>query len=228
MKSIGIVCALEDEAKYIIDSIPMYKEIRYLSFKFFSGVVNGINITVLCSGVGGASAEIGTRILISRFSIEYLVVLGVAGAISTRVKVGDTVIPGDIFQYKLENDENSSCESHLQTLSYDNALTATARSACLTVMQQDRIVTGRIATVDKFVNCSSLKENIYNHCGADCVEMESANIGKVCMDYNVPFTVVRIISDYSDYSAAESFKSNIHNISVQFKDIAFFILSNHP
>ncbi|WP_432409075.1 5'-methylthioadenosine/S-adenosylhomocysteine nucleosidase [Wukongibacter sp. M2B1] len=224
MKKIGIVCALADEAKNIIESISLRKEIKYLFANFTQGVINGKDVVVSCCGIGGASAEIATRILINKFEIDHMIILGTAGGISPRVKVGDAVILEDIILYNHENDDINGCSLNPYVFDCDDMLREKAKKACLSVMGTDRVVMGRIATVDTFVDSSDFKEDIYMKCNADCVEMESGYIAKVCNDYNVPFVVVRVISDQSDRFATDCFKANIDNISSKLKEIVIKIL----
>jgi len=224
MKKIGIVCALADEAKDIIKSISPIEESRYLFAKFFSGMVNDNEVTVSCCGVGGIGAEIVTRILINKFKVDYVIILGAGGAISPRVKVGDIVISQDIILYKDKFDGENSEVFDPQLFSCDAALREKARSACLSVMPEEGVVEGRIATVDTFVDSNDFKGDVYRKSNGDCVEMEGWYIAKVCTDYSIPFIVIRIISDEADGFAEACFKRNIDVISVKLKDIAFNIL----
>ncbi|SCY96190.1 5'-methylthioadenosine/S-adenosylhomocysteine nucleosidase [Alkaliphilus peptidifermentans] len=216
MKKIGIVCALVDEAKNIIESISSVKEEKYLFAHFFSGAVNDIDITVLCCGIGGIYSDIATRILITKYKIDHVIILGSAGAISPQVKIGDAVIAKDIILYNTEQ-SFSSCTSLLEK----------AKAVCSSTVSADSFVIGRIATVDSFVNTSCIKEDIYESCQADCTEMESAYIAKVCTDYHIPFIAIRIISDLADDNAAASFKATIDSIAVNLKEITLRFLSQY-
>ena len=64
---------------------------------------------------------------------------------------------------------------------------------------------GRIASGDTFVADKASKEKIYESFGALACEMEGAAIAQVAQAAQVPFLVVRAISDLADGSASESF-----------------------
>lgn len=58
-----------------------------------------------------------------------------------------------------------------------------------------KIKIGTIASGDIFCTEVTMKDKIYAKFGADCVEMEGAAIAQVCVLCNVPFIVIRSISD---------------------------------
>jgi adenosylhomocysteine nucleosidase len=57
---------------------------------------------------------------------------------------------------------------------------------------------GLIATGDKFMNSSEDKNEILINFNAIACEMESGSIGHVCYVNNIPFGIIRSISDNSD------------------------------
>ncbi|MCQ2264949.1 MAG: 5'-methylthioadenosine/S-adenosylhomocysteine nucleosidase, partial [Bacteroidales bacterium] len=46
-----------------------------------------------------------------------------------------------------------------------------------------------------------------------CVEMEGAAVAQVCVEFNLPFTVIRIISDKADHDARVDFGKFIHFVA---------------
>ena len=52
-----------------------------------------------------------------------------------------------------------------------------------------------IASGDIFCTAIPMRDKIYAKFNAECVEMEGAAIGQVCSLCNVPFVVIRSISD---------------------------------
>jgi adenosylhomocysteine nucleosidase len=64
---------------------------------------------------------------------------------------------------------------------------------------------GDIASGDLFISSSEMKNAlIRNLPSVVCAEMEGAAVAQVCDDYEVPLTVVRIISDSADENAHKS------------------------
>ena len=79
--------------------------------------------------------------------------------------------------------------------------------------KQTDLLTGTIITGDSFVNninkVNTIK-SIYPNTLA--IEMEASSVALVCNTFNIPFLLVKKISDMADSKANESFKSNITNI----------------
>ena len=58
-----------------------------------------------------------------------------------------------------------------------------------------KVITGVIASGDIFCTEIEMKNKIYSKFSAECVEMEGAAIAQVCYLDNIPFVVLRSISD---------------------------------
>ena len=61
-----------------------------------------------------------------------------------------------------------------------------------------KIVKGRVATGDIFVNSSIKKSSIKGICNPVCVEMEGAAIAQACYLNKVPYVILRSISDLAE------------------------------
>ncbi|MBQ9007576.1 MAG: 5'-methylthioadenosine/S-adenosylhomocysteine nucleosidase, partial [Atopobiaceae bacterium] len=60
---------------------------------------------------------------------------------------------------------------------------------------------GRVASGDQFVSSAEAKKRIVSNFGALCCEMEGAAVAHVAWLNNVPYVVIRAISDKADGSA---------------------------
>ena len=77
-----------------------------------------------------------------------------------------------------------------------------------------KAVTGDIASGDRFISGKVELKNIKDSLPSVlCVEMEGAAVGQVCYEYNVPFSVIRIISDTADENAHIDFRKFIDKIA---------------
>lgn len=68
-------------------------------------------------------------------------------------------------------------------------------NACKDISSKMNIKIGIIASADLFLTDKEKAKEIREEFGADCVEMEGAAIAQVCFLDNVPFLVIRGISD---------------------------------
>ena len=78
---IGIIAAMKDEMKLILDRIENLKEETYLNINYYYGAINN-NEVVLCQcGVGKVNAAMATTVLINNFEVELVINTGIAGGI---------------------------------------------------------------------------------------------------------------------------------------------------
>ena len=78
---------------------------------------------------------------------------------------------------------------------------------------------GIIATGDQFVANAERKEWIGDTFNADALEMEGASVAVVCSALNVPFFILRAISDSADMDASFNFDAFLESsakISAEF------------
>jgi len=68
-----------------------------------------------------------------------------------------------------------------------------------------KLFEGIIATGDQFVSSDDTKEFIYDIFKADAVEMEGASVAVVCDSLDVPFFILRAISDTANSDAGVDF-----------------------
>ena len=65
---------------------------------------------------------------------------------------------------------------------------------------------GDIASGDQFINSTEKRNEILSLLpDVMCVEMEGAAVAQVCLEFGVPFTVIRTISDTADHNARVDF-----------------------
>ena len=63
---------------------------------------------------------------------------------------------------------------------------------------------GKIASGDQFIESSEVKNKIVEEHHPMCVEMEGAAIGHACTVNDIPFVIIRTMSDNADENAADS------------------------
>ena len=87
----------------------------------------------------------------------------------------------------------------------DECLRKIAHDVCEEVNPEIRVFEGRIASGDQFVCDQGVKDNIVKEFSAYAVEMEGAAIAQAAYLNQIPFIVIRAISDKADDSASEDY-----------------------
>ena len=216
MKKIGVIGALNQEIEILKESMEIIKVEKKAKIEFITCVFNEKTIMLAKSGVGKVNAAICAQIIIDSFKPDYMINIGVAGAIHDALNIGDIVISKDLIMH----DFNASPiipdykipEKYTQA---DGFLIKIANEAAETLgLSGNKTHTGRIASGDCFINESDVKNKLWADFEAVCVEMEGAAIAQACWMNNVPFVVVRAVSDKADEEAELSFDKFVNEASM--------------
>ena len=200
MRCIGIIGAMEVEVASLKEQMKDIQVTRKASMEFYSGIIEGKNVVVVRSGIGKVNAAVCTQILIDDFKAEVVINTGIAGSLNADINIGDIVVSTDLIHH----DMNAVAFGYpvgqipqMEAFSFhsDDALRALAVKACKEAFE------GRIASGDQFVAEQGVKDFITKEFGAYAVEMEGSAIAQAAYLNNVPFLVIRAISDKADGSA---------------------------
>ena len=228
MKYIGIIAAMDEE----IDSIKKImkdissKEIHQL--EFIQGNINERYVVLVKSGVGKVNAARTTQILIDNFELEYIINVGTAGGLNEEIEIGDIVIGEKLVQHDFDITAAGREKGYITDIGkyfYSDKDLIQKTEKIIQNMEEDfKAFIGTIATGDVFVQNVSLKDEIKKEFNADCTEMEGASIAQVCTLDQVPFIVIRSISDKPNGKNAIDFEKYLSKACERYaKFIDFFI-----
>lgn len=200
MSKIGIIVAMEEELESILDIMDNIEEKEIYGLTFKTGQIEKNKIIVVKCGVGKVNAARVTQILIDTFNVKSVINVGAAGALSPLLNIGDIVIGEKLIQHDFDItafDHDKGYITGVGDYIYsDIELIEKFKKAANNLKEKDyKIKTGIIATGDIFCTDIEMKNKIFSKFDADCVEMEGAAIAQVCYLDNIPFIVIRSISD---------------------------------
>ncbi len=230
MDKIGIIGAMNEEIKILKNNMQISNSIKIAQMEFYEGILNGKNIIVVESGIGKVNAAACTQILITYFEVEVIINTGVAGAIYDKLDIGDIVVSTDVihhdfdvttFGYKL----GQIPRIDTYTFSADSNLVKITERISKEELLKHNVYTGRILSGDKFIASSEEKNKLWNIFNGYCAEMEGAAIGQICYLNNVPFVILRAISDKADGSADVNYNEFVHEAATNSSDIVEKIIS---
>ena len=199
--SMGIIVATKEE---LIETKKIMKDItenKYYNLNFFTGKISEKEITLVQCGIGKVNAARTAQILIDKFNIEKVINIGVAGGVTPKLNVKDIVIANKLVQYDFDistlgNCEKGEIEDIGKFIKSDEKLV----NLCKKILENEEnrdfnYKIGTVATADCFCAEPAKAKKIHIEFGAECVEMEGAAIAQVCFLDNIPFLVIRGISD---------------------------------
>ena len=200
MSKIGIIVAMEEELESILDIMDNIEEKEIYGLTFKTGQIEKNKIIVVKCGVGKVNAARVTQILIDSFNVKSVINVGAAGALNPFLNIGDIVIGEKLIQHDFDItafDHDKGYITGVGDYIYsDSELIEKFENAANNLKEKDyKIKKGIIATGDIFCTDIEMKNKIFSKFNADCVEMEGAAIAQVCYLDNIPFIVIRSISD---------------------------------
>lgn len=208
MITIGIIGAMEEEVSALKEKLDVVSSRELASITFIVGLLKGKSIVIAKAGIGKVNAAICTQIMIDHFSVDYIINIGVAGALNKSLDVGDIVISKDTAQHDMDT---SAFGDPIGVIPRMDESFFKADSNLISIAEKCsselglKTITGRIASGDQFVDSVDLKNKIRQNVKADCAEMEGAAIAQSCYLNKVPFLIIRSISDNAENNATISF-----------------------
>lgn len=234
-RNIGILGAMAQEIDEVKAMLTEKTIVRIANREFVVGKINNVRCVVAFSKWGKVAATITATLLIQEFGVTDLFFIGTAGALADGLKVGDIVISNRLVQHDLDaRPIISRFELPLLNRVYvdsDPELTEVAGKAVTNLIERGVVSMvgeeavkefnlnptlhfGDIASGDQFINSIEKRNEILSLLpDVLCVEMEGAAVAQVCLEFGVPFTVIRTISDTADHNARIDFMRFIEEVA---------------
>ncbi|HJJ48761.1 MAG TPA: 5'-methylthioadenosine/adenosylhomocysteine nucleosidase [Methanocorpusculum sp.] len=197
-KLIGFVGATGEETAYLLSAMENKEEKTIGIMKFTKGTIDGIACVIGECGIGKIYAAACTQAMIDSYHPACIVNIGVGGAISADLHVGDLVIAENtvIHDFNLTpigNAPGQLWENKLIYIPCNETLVNKVKQAAETL--GIRTVTGISATGDQFIEDPEVKLSLEKDFNALVCDMEGAAVALVCYENNVPCVICRTISD---------------------------------
>ena len=195
---IGIIGAMDIEVDAIISSMSEKNEKIISGIKYVSGKIFDKNVVVAKCGVGKVFAAICAQTMIIEYSPKVIINTGVAGSLVSGFNVLDIAIAKSVVQHDMDTSalgDPKGLISGINVVYIDtnvNVQNALKTASCTV---KCNVKEGVIASGDKFISDKEEKLQLNKSFNAIACEMEGASIGQVCYVNQVPFGVLRAISD---------------------------------
>ncbi len=213
----GIIGAMDSEVKLLTDAMINTSVQNVAGLSFYEGELCGQQTVVVKCGVGKVNAACCAQLLCDRFAVDALINVGVAGGVSSQLSVQDVVVGTSLVQHDFDLRPFGYVQGYLGSeyggdgqcptvFESDKALVERCFDAAKVVLGEEHsCFCGVIASGDVFVAATEQRSFISETFHAMAAEMEGAAIAQVATQNNIPFVVLRTISDLADGSAPVSF-----------------------
>lgn len=226
---IGIIVAMAQEVEILRNLMVEAKVIEIAGCKIYDGKINNTQVALLQSGIGKVAAAVGTALLLELTKPDMIINTGSAGGLDANLNVGDIVISTEVRHHDADvtafGYEKGQLPANPAAFLPNEQLVSVALKETQTA--GFNAVSGLICSGDVFVNgaekIAQIRQDFPN---VAAVEMEAAAIAQVCHAFNVPFVVVRAISDVADKESHLSFDEFLPLAAKNSSEIVVAMLNN--
>lgn len=224
---IGIIAAMEQEVKALVEVMEEKSVTEKANQTFYDGTIYEQEVTVVRSGIGKVNAAIATALLIDTFEVDTVINTGSAGGIGKGLSVGDLVLATELSY----NDADAQVFGYAfgqipqmpDRYTADQELIKMVKAAALATDWS--VEEGLVVSGDSFIASKEQTNHIKEHFPEVLVtEMEGAAVAQTCYQFNVPFVVVRALSDTADEEASVSFDEFIDEAGKKSADMVLAFL----
>ncbi len=207
MTKLAIMGAMEEEIEPLLAHFDNINVIEFANNKYYEVNYKGLDIVVAYSKIGKVFASLTATTMIEKFTCDTLLFSGVAGGINPELKIGDLIIADKLCQHDLDITAFGHPNGFVPGGKVFVETTKSLRETAKKVASENnlKVIEGTIATGDQFVHSNERKDFIQSTFNADALEMEGASVAVVCDALNVPFFILRAISDTADMDAGFDF-----------------------
>lgn len=220
---IAIMGAMPEEIAPLLEKVGEYRLTEYAGNKYYEATYSGHDLVIAYSKIGKVFSTLTATTMLQKFGAELLLFSGVAGAINPKLKIGNLIAATKLCQHDLDITAFGHPHGYVpegkQFVEADMALVSKAKEVASEMDLE--LMEGTIATGDQFVADPERNKWIGETFNADALEMEGASVACVCDAMNVPFFILRAISDAADMDASFSFDEFLESSA---KESAAFII----
>jgi adenosylhomocysteine nucleosidase len=225
---IAVLGAFPEEVRILLTQLQDKQEVTVQRTLFTTGTLRGAHVVVALTGIGKVNAGTTTMLTLEHFRPKVLLFTGIAGGVNPTMMPGDIVIGtqigyhdyGTLTPSGMKRGPTRDPITHAENPLYfscDTTWVKWAVSASKKITWEKvisaggarvpTIRTGIIVTGDVFVASDVATKELSASMHAEATEMEGAAVAQVCYQQQVPFLVIRSMSDNAGNNATHDMKT---------------------
>ena len=212
---IGIISAMDNEIAMLLKEANIERVDTVAGVNYHVGTLRGHRVVITRSGIGKVRCASVVTTMLNDYPISEIIFTGIAGGVKEETKVLDQIIATRLVEhdYGILNNDGFVWRSGDPGFGgepgvyyyCDDYLVGLAYQASVEVVGAEHTFKGTIATGDQFIASESYVQKLQQDYDAYACEMEGASVAVICINYHVPFVVLRCLSDKADGNAHESY-----------------------
>ncbi len=200
---IGIITATEFELTPFLNKMTVTQTTTKAMLQIHEGLYNDIPIVSAFCGVCKVNAAIAAQVLISTYDVSKVIMIGVAGAINSKLKILDTVVSNEIVYHDVADEVLTHYHPWMEH-PYFLADQALLNQVVTSNAGDETVLVGKMVTGEAFIDQDG-REQIIEKYNPQCVDMETASVAHVCYVNHIPFVAIRSMSDTPQESGNSNF-----------------------
>ncbi len=192
---IGIIGAMDIEIEHINAVMENKEEYTVSGALYTKGTLHGKDVVTAVCGIGKVFAAMCAQTMIIKFGAEKIINTGVAGGLTDKTDILDTVVATAMVQHDMDTTYFGDPRGMISGINVVEFECDKDIAEKIASNVEGNLVRGIIASGDAFIADENKKKDIVDTFGAVACEMEGASIAQVCYVNKVPFCVLRTISD---------------------------------
>lgn len=235
--TIGIICAIEPELAHLRGDLtdPRSEDVAHARFDI--GRLDGHRVVLVGAGMGKVNTAVVATALADRFRCRAIVFSGVAGGLDPALRIGDIVIADRAIQHDAGVIEDGWVQiyqaGHVPFINPTERLGYSVDPALLDRVRQrlegfalpafsraagghdqpPRISYGTVLTGDQFLHSEATRDRLHRELGGLAVEMEGGAVAQVCEAFDIPWLIVRALSDLAGRDSGFDFNSFVDEVA---------------
>ncbi|WP_085298494.1 5'-methylthioadenosine/S-adenosylhomocysteine nucleosidase [Cognaticolwellia mytili] len=224
----GIIGAMEPEVAILKSKLLNCETTTHAGYTFYQGQLNDNDVVIVQSGIGKVPAALATAILIDKFQPDYIVNTGSAGGFDQLLKVGDIVISSEVRYHDVDvtafGYEVGQLPANPPAYLPHPELIAAAKIG-ISSLENIQTLVGLITTGDTFMTKEEdIAKAKANFPTMAAVEMEGAAIANTCHQFDIPFVIIRSMSDIAGKESPSSFEAYLETASINSSQLVISML----
>lgn len=205
---IGIIAAMDEELKLLLEKLSQKTEEVCLGRTYYSGRLGKHDVVLVRSGVGKVMSAMSVAVLADRFAVEALINTGSAGALAPDLEIGDVVVADRLAYHDVDLTAFGYAFGQMseQPLYFESDKHFVAVFEKVLAQHHIKSKVGLITSSDSFMAGKDKTDFVKEHFPqVEAVEMEGAAVAQAASAAQLPFVVIRAMSDTTAHDANLTF-----------------------
>lgn len=226
---IGIFAQTRDEVQTILDNVTINSSKTVGNITIYNVTNNGNTFYVIITGVGKVNAALGLTYALVKLCIKKVIVVGNTASLDeTDAAIGSVAIATSSLEWDVDYealgyDANVVPNNNVSNYPTDPNLLKEAVTTSNGLGYTT--VSGVYATGDTFVATTTEASEINTETGALFLDNNSGAIGQVSYQMNIPYIVIKGVSNYANDTAVTDYNTNKENANNLSNRVALSLLN---